>query len=171
MSEQYWPPVVGIDADTKGIAWCWLNGTLGQVQWFPRELYSGVPGRYRERLKEMMHKASWLGATIYLEDIFFNKKAHIDEAITVFRGLARVQGELLYEAEFWSIPVVAVPVYEWRMGVFGASRGRAVAKDMAMQKAKTICPNNLNEHEAEAVCIALYAAQQESLRRKLKVGA
>lgn len=75
--------------------------------------------------------------------------------------LPEIQGIIRAAALFCRIPYESVPVSTWRAAIYGGGQGN-LAKAAAKAKAKEYCRrlgiHANNEHEAEAACIARWAA-------------
>jgi len=87
--------------------------------------------------------------------------------------LPEIQGIIRAGAIFYRIPYESVAVSTWRAALYGRGFGR-MPRDAAKAKAKEYCHQlgirHANENEAEAACIARWAATCSQTFRLLMVG-
>jgi len=155
--------VIGIDADSKRLAYCALDsGAIRAVGTIERANQAGrIEGRYDSALTAFMRRASEMGAVVYLEGIFLPERQgqSTPRNVLAFERLAEVHGEIKRAARLCAVPVEDVNPSVWHSAILGFSRGREELKAAAMAKARTLTGrDDLTEHEADAVCIALHGA-------------
>lgn len=157
--------VIGIDADTRRVAWAAIEG--GRVCDVGEVARTNTTGRfedaYWQQLTSLVRRAQASGAVIYLESVYLPSSERKDEVrnVQTLIVLAEVQGEIKSRARQHGVPVVPVSAHEWRSVVLGRTVGRDELKRLAMEKARQLIIDNgqltveLSEHMAEAVCIGL----------------
>lgn len=153
--------VVGVDADSRRIAYATvLRGSVRAVATITRSnQMNRIAEDYDARLTAWIRLASDHGAVIVLEDIFLADRKETN--VVTYKSLAVVQGEITREARRHRVPVHLVQAVEWRAKVLSSGRGREELKRLAQLLAGQVTGLELSEHESEAVCIALYGAQEK----------
>ncbi len=152
-------PILGIDPDTRRIAFAFVNraGRVRAVRTVERADSRGrVRADYDAALAGLFERAAQHGATVYAEGIFLRDRRR--GSVVGFRSLAEVQGEMKAAARRAGVRLETVAVSTWRAPVLGFTRDRARLKAAAMKRACQHWAGALTEHEADAVCIALYGA-------------
>lgn len=165
--------VIGIDADVHRVAYAVVDGDeVRAVETIERVVnrVGHVSERYDARLTALMRRASELGAMVYLEGIWLAENGGRGKAaprnVQVYQKLAEVQGEIKRAARLCAVPVEIVSPTTWHWAVLGMRAGREALKRAAQKKAfaatskllSQFADRELSEHEADAVCITLYAA-------------
>ena len=156
--------VIGIDADTKRVALCIMQGpTVRQVATIERANTTGrIAPDFDQKLTSLMRWAADHGAVMYLEDIFL--KDGSAQNVRGFQSLACVQGELLARArQCGNVPLLLVSASAWRSEVLGFTKDRTKLKLAAGIEAARVlgdAERELTEHESDSVCIALYGSRQ-----------
>ena len=160
--------VIGIDADARRLAYAVMRGGAFHVaKHIERSSASNVRcGDYHRRLIEFMQAARKHNAVIYLEDIYLQftpKKPGYTQhfSVTGFQALAEVQGEIKLEANSCQVPIVLVKAVTWYSEILGITRDRDKLKPASMKVAQRIARRDLSQHEADAVCLALYGTRRE----------
>lgn len=158
--------VIGIDADVHRVAWAAVrDGRVVAVETIERANSRGrVDERYDQRLTALMRSAEKQGAVVYLEGIFLAEDRDTSPArnVQAFRALAEVQGEIKRAGRLCGVPVETAGIAEWHSAILGFLRGRERLKEAAMEEAVKVCGFALTEHEADAVCVAMYGERVES---------
>ena len=159
--------LVGVDPDTKRIAFAAIeHGRVLRVGTLDRADSRGriLPG-YDAALTAFMRRAQETGAVVYVEDIYLAGRNA--GSVAGFKSLAQVQGEILRVARQHSVPVVLVAASTWHSSMLGFTKGRESLKAAAQTKARELTGrDDLSEHEADAVCIALYGSKLEAAKRQ-----
>lgn len=148
--------VVGIDADARRVAYATVrDGNVSAVSTIVRSnQMARIEADYDQRLTAFFRRASEMGSVVYLEGIWLADKSEAN--VQAFRSLAMVQGELAAAARRVGVVVNVVQPGEWRAVVMPKVRGRAECKKAAGDIAgRAVGREDLSEHEADAVCIAL----------------
>lgn len=152
--------IIGIDADVHRVAWAAVrDGVLLAVETVQRANSRGrVDERYDQRLTALMRRTADIGGVVYLEGVYLatDRELSPERNVQAFRALAEVQGEIKREARRCSVPVFVVTATQWHSRILGFVRGREALKAAAMALAQPIVTRELSEHEADAVCVALY---------------
>lgn len=159
--------VIGIDPDVHRLAYAVLgNGHVPVVRTIPRENPKGdMEPQYDKRLSGLFRAAAEHNAVVWLEDIYLaHGKACNPKA---YRRMAEVHGEIQRVARLAGVPVHTVLASTWQPRILtdGHRAERKVLKRLARQHAQDYVGRPLTEHEADAVCIALYGQQHA---RKLR---
>lgn len=174
--------VMGIDADTKGIAW----HTIDTYGWhlvdqgfiLRKHPKKGIDEDYPDILRGVLSEAARTNTWIFLEDIFCMNR-------TGFKLLAQVQGEILYEArnhlfDFNLRPgarprIFTVLASQWQPEVFswyGDLQG--TSKEKAREATGYFAGEVplKDEHMVDACCIAHYGRSRYNflMRRIEDVG-
>lgn len=153
---------IGIDPDSRRIAYAAFDSNIfAAVATIERANATGrILEGYDAALTSFMRRAQDRGAVLYVEDIFLARRDASN--VLAYKRLAEVRGELLRAARMHAVPVVDVSASAWHSAVLGFTRDRAALKTASMEKARAVVGGkDLTEHEADAVCIALYAAKAQ----------
>jgi len=162
--------VIGIDADTRRLAYCVLDGRqVRAVRTIQRADSRGrvFHSTYDAALTRFMRRAQDVGGLVFVEGIFLTEfKGHATARnVLGFSRLAEVAGELKRVARLHAVPLVVVPASTWRAEVLGFVKDREKLKAAAMAKARELTGrDDLTEHESEACCIALFG-QRDGVAR------
>lgn len=95
-------------------------------------------------------------AAVYREGIYLSDDSNPARNVETHRLLANVQGEITAAARVCSVPVVIVGPQAWHSVVLGITRGRDALKATAGERAKEMGIGRCTQHEADALCVALY---------------
>ena len=164
MKNQIVQPVVGIDQDTKGLAWFMMDSAnfnyLGHGYLTRKKGTKRVP-HFPKQLHSLLDRFLSTGALVYLEDIFCRSKKG-------YKSLAHAQGEILFKAlevgythEF---PTVLACVWQKKVFSWYNTELEGTTKEKALVVAtELIAPGVVfaNEHEVDAACIAAFATWKE----------
>lgn len=161
-------PIIGIDADSRQLPYAVIvDNAVESVQTIVR---SNSHGRFDERywieLTRLVRSAQEWGAVIYLESIYLPADGVESRNVATFEALAKVHGEIEHEARKHRVPIEKAEPSTWRMYVLGENRGGSALKAMAMKTAAEYWAKAMTEHEAEAVCIAIFGDRREKERTK-----
>lgn len=154
--------VVGIDADVHRIAWAHVHGgAVCNVGQFERSNSKGrMDDRYVSQLMGLMSCAQEFGAAVWLEGIYLpDKGASPRRNVEGFRRLAGVQGEIQFAGFMKAIPVYSVQPAKWMSELLGRKKYQGNTKTLSMDWAQRYWGASMTTHEADAVCIALWAWQ------------
>lgn len=155
--------VVGIDADARRLAYATIDGGgLRAVATIARANQAGrIDARYDTALLCLMRNAADSGAVVYLEDVYLPTTGHTGRNVQGFKTLAVVQGEIRAVARRCGVPVELTSASAWHSTVLGFTKPRAELKAASMAKARTLAGQDLSEHEADAIGLALYGIEHE----------
>lgn len=109
---------------------------------------------YDGALVALMRRAADVGAVLYLENIFL--AANDRQNVEAFAHMSEVQGEVLGEARRQGVRVERVWASTWHSRVLGFTRDRVKLKAAAQTIAVGLAGYPLTEHEADALCLAVY---------------
>jgi len=154
--------VIGVDADWRRVAYAVVqNGELSRVATIERANARGrIDERYGQRLTSLMRFAQAAGAVVWLEGRYLVEAGAAKRNVQTFDRLCRVAGEIEHEARRNGVPVEEAPVSAWHADVLGFTRGREELKQAARTKALQVgALPDVSEHEADAVCVALYGSE------------
>ncbi len=158
--------VIGIDADTRRIAYAVINIT-GTLERFGTVARRDSRGRYAtdyvdniSSLFGLLDKSSGRVFRVYVEDCFLASGAQ--QNVRTLKSLCRVTGQIELFAHMAGIQRPAfVEPGDWQFHVLGQTVDRAKLKAMSMEHAREFTDEELTEHEADAICIADYAWRKE----------
>lgn len=161
--------VLGIDADTRRVAWAWCysDGEMSPARTIMRSNSRGaMTADYDQKLNDSFEILWRAGGCIYLEGIYLpapdGPRAE-RRNVRAFAALAEVHGEIKWVARGFGLRVEVVTPNKWHSAILGFTTGRAELKAAAMEKARDLTGlDDLTEHEADAVCIALYGWRREN---------
>lgn len=156
--------VIGIDADVHRVAYAAVCGerVLGAGTIERANSKGRIDERYDQGLTALMRRAQEIGAVVWLEGIYLAEDGSTSQARNVqgFRALAEVHGEIRREARRHGVPVEEAAPSAWHSAVLGFVRGRDALKLAAQSAAGRAWAGELTEHEADAVCVALYGCER-----------
>ena len=152
------PCVLGIDADSQGVSWCLLDGDRVEADTIGRTSRAGeVDPEYDARLASLLKEARARNAGVVLEGIWLaSGTSTAIRNVQVFRVLAEIQGEIKAAARANGVPVVVVQPTTWHAAVLGFVRGRAELKGASMEVGRMFAGEDLDEHQSDALALALY---------------
>ena len=150
--------IVGMDADTKRLAVAAVErGKVISVWTIKRRNTTGrTEADYGHQLTAFIRRCQDRGAALCLEGIYLPPDQSTAN-VKGFAKLAEVHGEVKHVAAAHGVPVVVVSPNAWHKTELGFTTPRAKLKEAALAKAQRITRrDDLTEHEADAVCIALH---------------
>lgn len=103
---------------------------------------------------------------LWLEDIYLPDKGTSPRRnVEGFKRLAGVQGEIHLAGLMKAVPVYHVQPAVWMSELLGRKKYQGNTKALSMDWARRYWGASMSSHEADAVCIALWAwqAAQENL--------
>lgn len=157
---------VGIDADTRGFAWCALSGAdVVACEYIPRsttpvrkQRSRFAPG-YNDAVRAALDWCRRRGAVVYLEAAFLPTGAH--NKLSVFGALSEVQGEIKLMAREMECGLISIAPMDWQEALFGFHEPREEVKcasaNLAANPFRKALGGAANLHQCDAYCIALTA--------------
>ena len=148
--------ILGMDPDVRRLAYATLvDGVFRGVRTIGRSNAAGVmDAGYDAALEALMRRSSDVGAVLFLENIFL--AANDKKNVEAFAHMSEVQGEILGEARRQGVRVERVWASTWHSNVLGFTRDRVKLKAAAKKLAQGVAGQPLTEHEADALCLALW---------------
>ena len=163
--------IIGIDADVRRVAYGVIHAGRrfeSMAATIQRTNNRGsFDPEYDQQLTALLRRACEWGAVVWIEHIYLPEnltKKTVPRNVQTFQRLAEVQGEIARAARLYCVPIQRVGPTVWHSAVLGFTCDREELKDAAMAKAREIVDRELTEHEADALCVALYglrAAESE----------
>jgi Holliday junction resolvasome RuvABC endonuclease subunit len=159
--------VCGMDPDTQRLAGGLVsNGRVLEVYSIPRTDSRGrVLATYDEALDAFARRLGAYGHTLYLESVFVGKNRLTGLA------LGEIQGEVKSAARKYGASVVSVKPSVWQGAMLRCTQPRDALKRLsrlvamdALRKSR-LPAQDLTEHEADGLCIALWGDAQERTGR------
>jgi Holliday junction resolvasome RuvABC endonuclease subunit len=144
--------VVGMDPQLDDLYYTWYdNGKLVRIRRLKRRDYKRrIRQAYDIRLPRLFRNMQAFSAILFLEDIYFGIN------IRTYGVLAKLQGEILYEARKHNVPVVMVPPRKWQKAILGFAKNRNKLEAASKERGKGIAGREVNAHEADAINIGEY---------------